>query len=183
MKAKKWMLVLLALNGAANVAQAAELCNTIDACRALQTEVEARLAVLIKNSAPNLTDIAKNADGSVRHMTQYDADNYCRSQGQRLPTARELALYAQSLGAQGISETAKDGYDLVKGSDSAGHPDNFYFSNQGYQPPAGDLGKSWFWSSSLHPDHSDWPYSLKASEGKFEYFYLGFDFAAVRCVR
>ena len=167
----------------ANAARAAEVCDTVDACWALQAKVEARLAVLLKNIAPNLTDIVRNADGSVRHMNQYDADSYCRNQGQRLPTARELALYSQSLGAQGISETKKDGYYLVKGSDSAGIPDNFYFSSKGYQRPSGDLGSFWFWSSSVHPDFSDNAYVLYGDNGGIDGDRGGFDINAVRCVR
>lgn len=102
-----------------------------------------------------------------------------------MPTAREFALYAQNLGAQGISETAKDGYYLVKGSDSAGNPDHFYFSYKGYQRPAGDLGNYWFWSSSVHPDDSDYAYYLYGDDGHVYYGYRSSDvvISAVRCVR
>lgn len=138
-----------------------------------------------KNVAPDLTDVAKNADGSVLHLNQYDADSYCRNQGLRLPTARELGLYAQSLGAEGVSETAKDGYLPVNGLDTAGHPDGFYYSFLHYQRPSGDLESSnAYWSSTIDPEHSNVAYSLNGFMGVI--VGLNRDFAgigAVRCVR
>ena len=164
MKAKMWMLALSVAT--ASVAQAGEICDTIDSCSALDAKLQARLAVHLNNTAPSLSDIARNADGSVRRMTQYDAENYCRNQGERLPTVRELALYAQSLGAQGISETAKAGYYVVKELDGAGSPANFYFNSQGYVRPTGELGNlGSFWSSSVYPGVSDVAYGLIAGDG------------------
>src|SRR5258708_7728480 len=132
-----WMLGLVALSLvveahlAAGTARAGEVCETVSSCRILQAKIEARLAVLLKG-LPSLTDIQKDADGHVLLMDHYDANVYCKKRDQRLPRARELALYAQSLGAEGISQTQKVGYNLVDGSDNAG-PDTFYFSRKGYQ--------------------------------------------------
>ena len=74
----------------------------------------------------------------------------------QLPTARELVLDAiarKALSSDAISETKKDGYYLVKGSDRAGKPDHFYFNNDSYKRPAGELGNKWFWSSSSVPPY------------------------------
>lgn len=147
--------------------------------------VEAKPADASKNVAPpDLTDVAKNADGSVLHLNQYDADSYCRNQGQRLPTARELGLYAQSLGAEGIIETEKDGFLPVNGSDSAGHPDNFYYSFFHYRRAAGDSEANAYWSSSVDPEHSNVALAMNNDMGVI--LGLNREFAgmgAVRCVQ
>lgn len=155
-------------------------CHTVEDCRKLKVEVEADLAELLKDVTPELTGILKTG------VSQYKAERICADEGMRLPTARELALVAQSLGAQGISETKKDGYYLVKGSDSAGNPDHFYFSYKGYKHPAGDLGSKWFWSSSVHPDFSSNAYLLVGDDGDIGNVYRSYDYhivSAVRCVR
>jgi len=169
------MLGLFATN-----VQAKEVCNTIEDCQKLKAKVEARLAELLKDVTPKLTGILKTG------VDQFEAEKICLDKGMRLPTARELALVSQSLGAQGISKTKKGGYYLVKGSDSAGNPDHFYFSNKGYKRPAGDLGNKWFWSSSVHPDASDNAYGLNGLNGGIAYYYYrSYDYVyyAVRCVR
>src|SRR4051794_10978038 len=79
----------------------------------LEVQVEARAQELHSESSSYLGDFVRDANGGIRSMTQTEAVSYCKSQGQRLPTVRELALYAQSLGAQGISETEKVGYTLM----------------------------------------------------------------------
>ncbi|MGK5083042.1 hypothetical protein WDW37_07025 [Bdellovibrionota bacterium FG-1] len=188
MKTTNWMLVFLGVMAAVQLstgaARAAEVCDTLDACRVLQAKAEARIEVLSKNFVPDLTDIVRNADGKVRHMYQTEADSYCRNQGQRLPTTRELALYAQSRGAQGISETPKFDYDLIKGSDSLGNPDNFYYSNRGYQRPAGDLGSQYFWSSSVtRDDFSFFAYHMGGEDALFLIGSGGDNYGSVRCLR
>lgn len=155
------------------------ICGTLEQCRAMQAQVEARIQELLKDVTPKLTGILKSG------VTQYEAESICRDKGMRLPTARELALVAQSLGAQGISETEKDGYYLVKGSDSAGNPDHFYFSYKGYSRPAGDLGRHVFWSSSVHPVYSIYAYDLDGVFGGIEGVRRSHvsDDGAVRCMR
>ena len=163
---KKWAMFFSVLSVTAGIslssgaARAGEICDTVAACRALQAALDARLLMLLDN-APNLTDVASDTD----RMNQFDAYWYCQHLGQRLPTARELAIYAQSLGAQGISETAKDGYDLIKGSDTTGYPDHFYFSSKGYHRPAGDTGIRFFWSSSADPILTRVAYGLYSDSG------------------
>lgn len=108
-----------------------------------------RCAMPKKPSDPILTDLAKREDGSLVIIRDYEnADKYCRQQGTRAPTARELALYAQSLGAQGISETPEEGYVLIEAVDVDGKEDRFYYSSKGYIQPGGDFGGINVWSSS-----------------------------------
>ncbi len=131
---------------------------------------------------PELTGILKT------EVTQHEAEDVCRDRGMRLPTARELALVSQSLGAEGISETKKDGYYLVKGKDRTGNPDHFYFSEKGYKRPAGELGDCWFWSSSVFEVFSGWKYMLNGYSGGFHIvmdtsYGNGDSPYAVRCVR
>lgn len=111
--------------------------------------------------------IAKDANGNVLRMNQPDAEAYCsrEKQGQHLATARELALFAKSLGARGPSETETRGSYLVKGSDGAGNPDDFYFDSRGYEFPDGELGEAWFWSSSRVPGDPEVFYGLEGDSG------------------
>lgn len=186
---------LLALLGALllgmpaiTAARAGEVCDTVESCRALQARVKSRLATLLDGIAPRLIGLARNPDGRARRMDHHGADRYCRDKGQRLPTARELARYAQGLGAQGISATPNADFRPVRGSDPAGNSDPFHFSLKGYRPPPGDLGEVFLWSSSVDPVHSDYAYILFGADGEIEPLERdrdGYYFAngAVRCVR
>jgi hypothetical protein len=136
--------------------------------------------------APRLGDIPRDPDGSVSFMSEPDADQYCRSQGTRLPTIRELALYAQSLGALGIRETTHigevetdsavqteiaqmkgDGYEAIFTLNSAGQPTvDFYFSHSGYRAPPGDLGAFWLYSSSVAALSPTDNYTLSSTNGE-----------------
>lgn len=152
-------------------------CYTVEDCRTLITEAKSDLAVLLKDVTPELTGILRTG------VSQRLAEAICEGVGMRLPTARELALVAQSLGAEGISETRKDGYRLIRGTDSAGNPDDFYYSNKGYKRPAGEPGYYWFWSSSVHPDGSVFAYGLDNFNGVFGGVNRSDDFGSgvVRC--
>lgn len=109
----------------------------------------------LENTAPKFTDVARDANGKILHMNQYEADSYCRSRNQRLPTARDLAAYAHSMGAKGISKTPKDSdnkdsNEQIVGSDVWGNPDVFFYSNEGFRPVLEDDSMdSSFWSSSV----------------------------------
>ncbi|HAZ13361.1 MAG: hypothetical protein A2X86_14940 [Bdellovibrionales bacterium GWA2_49_15] len=160
------------------VVQAQECEQRLNEAERQIRELEQQVARL---TLPKLTGILKT------RVTQYEAERICKGKGMRLPTARELAQVAQiEHGAEGISETERDGYNLVKGSDSSGNPDHFYFSYKGYKRPADDLGY-WFWSSSVHPDDSDYAYSLDGLVGDVYHLYRSnvsyYDADAVRCVR
>ena len=175
-------LGLMMLGLFATSVQAKEVCDTIEECQKLKTKVEARLAELLKDVTPELTGILKTG------VDQYEAEKICLDKGMRLPTARELALDAiarKALPSSAISETKKDGYYLVKGSDSVGNPDHFYFSYKDYKRPAGDLGNKWFWSSSVHPYYSDIAYRLYGNYGGIYNVNRSYDnyYNAVRCVQ
>jgi len=183
---------------AANV-QAEEVCNTIEDCQKLKAKVEAHLAKLLKNVTPELTGILKKG------VTQYEAESVCRDKGMHLPTARELALVAQSMGAKGIRETShpdKSTADpVVKAEISEMHEadyhvvykwndDNkevvyFYFNQQGYNPPD-DLKNYLFWSSSVRSNFLDDAYGLNDENlFLFDYYYRRWPHndTAVRCVQ
>lgn len=200
------ILGLVAAVSMTAVAHADPICGTLEQCRAMQVQVEARIQEVLRNVTPALGDIVRNENGSVRHMNQYDADQYCRSRGSRLPTVRELALVSQSLGARGIRETAHAGvvrteaavqaeitqmsaagYYPIYTMNGSNQPSvDFYFNYTGYQRPAGDLGSHFFWSSSVHPYYSSNAYYLYGGNGVI--FSAGFRSyydvdSAVRCVR
>jgi len=164
-------------------------CHTVEDCQQQIAERKADLAELLKDVTPRLTGILKT------EVSQDEAKSICEEEGKRLgdpgmrlPTARELALDAiarKALPSSAISETKKDGYSLVKGSDSVGNPDHFYFSYKDYKRPAGDLGNKWFWSSSVHPDYSVYAYVINGVNGVIDYVSRSYDYdyGAVRCVQ
>lgn len=59
-------------------------------------------------------------------MSQGDAPPYCRNQGLGLPTAREMALYAQARGADGIGATGNYPFRFVEVFDDANIPGRSY---------------------------------------------------------
>ena len=135
------------------------------------------------DSCPRFDDIAKNADARVQFMNHQKAIQYCASQGKRLPSIRELAQLASSMGAAGISETAKEGYFPINAINADGKVDNFYFSYSGYNSPANDLGKHWFWSSSFFSGQSNLACILSGHSGAVFYEELDVEGnVALRCV-
>lgn len=144
-----------------------------------------------------LGDLLRNANGRVLHRNQSDAESDCVEEG-RLPTARELANYAHSQGAcvilspseyesfRGTRNCPKSGYYQIRVAASATEPaDDFYYSRNGYQPPAGDLGTFTLWSTSVDPDHSSAAHVLNARSGEFYLYYRRSRYtdSAVRCMR
>jgi uncharacterized protein (TIGR02145 family) len=176
-------------------AQAKEVCDTIKECRQLQSKVEARLIKLLKNTTPELTEVLES------HVTQAEAKMICARKGMRLPTARELALFSQSRGAQEIQEIHKDihkdiidtkmnndepffkdGAILIKGRDKMGNPDYFYYNFNGYKHPDEEVNYK-FWSSSTRPEseYSDYYYLMDTNEGLITSDWRGYRYS-VRCV-
>ena len=111
----------------------------------------------------------------------------------RLPTARELAQYAQFYGALGISKTMKSGFKLIKGVDKAGRPDSFYYSNKGYRLPreagggfhrrsTSDSAGKTMWSNSVLADMA---YGFKWDTGDMGLTHLenGHKLMAVLCMK
>ena len=132
-------------------------------------------------SQPKFSDIVRNADGSVRLMTQSSeymksidqplppgelgALEYCASQGMRLPTARELAQLSESKGAKGIGAPPDQIIYGVTATNPDGKLDRFSFDKSGYVQPAGDFGKNSFWSSSTGKLTDDLVYVLGGDNG------------------
>ena len=163
----------------------------------------AQLASFRAHANSGVGDILRDADGNIRRMSQYAADLACHEQGSRLPTARELAIYSQGLGARGIRETnypgvvttdalvtaeieqmQAGGYIPIVVENAHGQwVVDFYFNLAGYQRPAGDLGNDLFWTSSGRTDVTDLAYYLTGADSDFIYTYRGYDGGAVRCIR
>jgi uncharacterized protein (TIGR02145 family) len=183
-------LMLLGLVLVTMTARAAEpkctLGSKIAECQPRIAQDQKILKQHLAAEMPTFLDIAKNADGKPKYMNQAEAIYYCLNQGAHLPSARELALLAMSLGARGIVDSC--GSDnrrcfSYKAENADGSYDSFKFSYEGYQRPAGDLGDNWFWSSSVHKSMSYYSYILRGQSG-----HVGIDSrtrtrnVAVRCV-
>lgn len=215
---QKWILSLSVLSLAVGAqllslrAEAQVVCGTLVECRTMESQtqatlgrIQARIRELEGSTGSGLGDILRDANGRVRHMSQYDAERTCREQGTRLPTARELAVYSQSLGARGIRETAHPGvvtsdttvraeieqmdragyYPIYVANSSGQIAVDFYHDTLGYQRPAGDLRNLWFWSSSVRPVYSGYAYGLSGLNGGLYYYYRSHydDDNAVRCMQ
>lgn len=121
-----------------------------------------------------LTDVLKTG------ISQYEAKQICENQGSRLPTVRELAVYASRLGAEGIhevdpdgvSETRKRNYDLlwdysvIDGTDVAGNQDQFLYRFKGYVTAIAP-GNFSFWSSSDETGDDAGAFVLYDQTGQF----------------
>ena len=141
-------------------------------------------------SVPIFLDIARNANGSIKDMSQADALAYCECQGEakerlgcttapfmaHLPSARELAQLSMSLGAKGIAEIESgrpdDSYGEIKAINADGSSDNFYFSYEGYRIPSSELRHEGIWSASVNPNHNN-SVSPNYNNSKFAFMFNG----------
>ncbi len=118
-------------------------------------------------------DIAKNADGSIRHMDQYQATEYCQSLDAQPPSREDFARLRGYMGATtAASEYVGTGYTPQV-------LPNLYR----YRTANGRSVTNYFWSSSVHPDYSGSAYVFYGRTGFIDdvfRVYAG-DFA-VRCV-
>jgi hypothetical protein len=190
--------------------RAAEICNTVIECRTLQSKVEERLKILEAAPLVLIDNIARYGDGTPVLLSISDAYKFCEEKELQLPTVRELAFFAQNLGAKGNSETGypeinikkelvqkeieekkKTGWTLIlryKVDDSRAHnqDDNgievvdFYYSSLGYKRPTDDSGNYSFWSRSQQ-GNSDSFLVLDGTNGNFINRRYG-NVAAVRCI-
>lgn len=106
----------------------------------------------------NLTDVARNADGTVMRLDHAHAESYCLNQGLRLPTIQELAEWVIHSGdGSAISDTPLNGFHEFDGLTPDGEPDKFYFSwdNFHIHSPIRDLSHYWYWSSSSDSGRSE----------------------------
>ncbi len=157
----------------------------------LEDQVVKKLAIKpVRSVPPELTDILPRwPNGSIRNTTYFEAESICSSRGQRLPTAREWALYAQAFGAEGVSEIdPEDGlHILIRGLDSVGSPDLFYYSSWGYLRSKTQDYHS-YWSSSILPldevpaGHIE-AYTFSNFWGVINSSGLDEPYATVRCVQ
>ncbi len=121
--------------------------------------------------------IARNYDGTMASMKHDEAMSYCASIGMHMPSAREVAQLAQGMGAVGISETAKTGYQLIDVKNTDGTIDKFYFSHKGYIRPKGLLGTAMrgFWTDSVVGPAKwshNYPYNVYGLNGDTGYICL-----------
>lgn len=172
---------------------AADVDNcTLSECKQLRSRLDARIQKLQAGIAPTFGDIVRKdsssekycsdvSDSGICYMTQQKAIDYCASQSQHLPSARELAQLSASLGAKGIlAEAMNDSYPITA-KNLDGTIDQFNFSYTGYKRPAGDLGNNWFWSSSVRPNLSYGTFYFSGGVGRVGSFNRSYDIA-VRCV-
>jgi hypothetical protein len=129
------------------------------------------------------SDVAKNADGSIRYLSQSDAIRYCADLRQRLPSERELLQLAMSRGATGTSEIFRSGYYVVNAINLDGQNDDFYYAHSGYEQAAAGVQPGWLWSSSVYRDDPTLAYGLEIFSGMITLNTRSDDTLAVRCVR
>lgn len=120
-------------------------------------------------------ELEKKDGKIVTNLNQYEAENFCKMQGKRLPTVRELAIDATKYGAVieekgkfGSEEEARqNGFSLkVTAKADGGIEDQFYYNRRAFNPElAGELKSYWIWSSSL----------LHGREGKVAFAFSGWD--------
>lgn len=196
-------LVGVYMSALATIARADGICETLDQCQELQKKVESRIQTLLR---PKLSDAARGEDGKILSMNYEDAKNYCAGRGSRLPSAREFALFAMSLGGRPLIETRHpdlspeenaihaemnamsfSNYNYVFKMDDGKKPVvDFYasFSGDGseYRRPNNDLGDHWYWSESQHPYMSHTVYSLDARNGRIQPADKKMPHGAARCI-
>jgi hypothetical protein len=117
----------------------------------------AGVLVAMSAHADDLGPIARNADGSVRTMTQRDAISYCSTRG-GLPNIKQLAL---ALNPNGVSDTRRDEYSKVAPQNEP----QFYYFDGSYNRPSGDDGLFFFWSSSLYAGTLSSAYGFDGTKG------------------
>ena len=160
--------------------QANPVCNTIAECQALGIEEDADLRELQAAQAVGFLGLETIAYNKISYG---DAVAYCTSLGGRLPTAREWARYAESLGAMRYTGYHDDHpyffYRTHLRSNSR-ERDYFWFRSWGYRRPSGVMGINMFWSQSVHAEVTGRYFFFHGIDGVI----WSYDMAigAVRCV-
>jgi hypothetical protein len=165
------------------------------------TQVDAKIVALQKENPVNLSAFYREENGSAQGSPD-QVKHWCNYQGYQLPSARQMALYAQSRGAKGIRETKFPGMSLsspsvraesdqnIKEGYHAVYKDNavlFYFNGSGYDVPESlhFSNPSTLWTSTEDDEGSTWVI-VTQTEPRFERsptqpFVPGF--AGARCVK
>lgn len=168
------------------------MCGTLEQCRSIQGRIEARIRELLPRprAIPVLGEVVRNADGSIRKMSQYQAEKYCNDQedyGTHLPSAYELAL---AMNASGVSYTGQYGYfPIPSGYDNldAYYDYGSFAADKIVGTPAGgdltreELTNNYFWTSSV-PGFRVLGYIFHGSRGIITNADRNVE-AAVRCVK
>ncbi|PIT99565.1 MAG: hypothetical protein COT74_11240 [Bdellovibrionales bacterium CG10_big_fil_rev_8_21_14_0_10_45_34] len=162
----KRLLPILVVSLASLNVYASNVCNTLSECQNLRASVEQRIRQLMAGQVAKFGTIVKIESDNALYVRQTEAIKYCKENAMSLPTARELARLATSLGAAGISETPREGYHLISAKNTDGVIDIFYFNPTGYSNPSET--ESFLWSSSIRSDNSRFGYGLSKS-GQLEY--------------
>lgn len=155
--------------------------------------------------APQLSEIVKNQDGSVRLMFQSSdymkkigrplpqgemgAKEYCASINMHLPSAREWALYAQSNGSVGASEKYVPRYNIFKHQsygvntqESENSYDAFFYSSEGYITPRTEEAQKFWAASTFFMGNLAWTFN--SANGDLDLLNRNYSYfrRAVRCV-
>lgn len=116
------------------------------------------LSVVSQASELVFLDPPMNGPNQFQSFDQRDAQSYCANLQARLPTARELALFATQQGAVGIVPW-DEGRDFIRTVETNGTRDQFAYDGNGYKDPLCRTSQELhaaFWSSSatskLHVD-------------------------------
>ncbi len=188
------VIVTLALGSWASVSGAEPICANLTECRTLKQKVDEQINFLLNNQTPKFLDVVVDESGDSISFTQSDAILYCAKLNAHLPSAREFAQFAKSMGAAGTLEVdyvwsslqgkVPPGFSLVNATDSNGVPDVFYFNSQGLTVPKLAIEQNFFWSSSTNKNYQDGFYLYFGNAGKLAY---GRNMtnakASVRCVQ
>ena len=153
-------------------ANAASDCKTLPECGKILEQVNARIREIFPEDWDTAFKYDINAD-FPKFTSFEEAKDLCAKKKMRLPTARELAEYAQVLhNVEGISTSnvhRNDGYVRIDAVDSAGKQDTFWYSHYHYYIQFG-YGSSTvkMYSSDFVNGKSGFVYALSVSDGRLE---------------
>jgi hypothetical protein len=195
MNAKILIVAMLAAPLLGGVAEAQQVCQTLESCRSLRAQVYARVAelgghmtasghifmhdasvggpgtALRDESGVTWTDVARNDDlhHTVRRMNQYEATEYCHGIGAELPSREDFERLRSYMGASADSPVNYVPQVLP----------SLYHNVDGR--PEGYV----FWSTwVMNPDYPDRAYLFNGFYGDFRQNVRVYSYrdVAVRCV-
>ena len=128
-------------------------------------------------------DVVTNADGFIRRMNYDDAMEYCI--GLNPESEREAirtALKAGHRPKRGIYLPLRSDFAALR-RQLGSRAKNSEYAAAGFEPQVLPNLNHWFWSSSVHPDFSNFAYDFSGRTGDFGYDGRVYaDVNAVRCV-
>jgi hypothetical protein len=149
----KKLLVGLSLVVTTHAFADVSVCENVADCEKLREQADAQLIQLQAGPLPKFLEVSKE------RMKHAAAAPYCTQLNAHVPSSRELARLAMSLGAQTIldktyvdkymnGQAPKD-YRLISAQNTDGKIENFYYNENGYK----NSKKMSLWSSSTIPDY------------------------------